>query len=138
MVRQLPIAHKKILFNDLTLGALLVVLTGILGLAAGSLVFQRQLPDLIVLLPGIVAAAGGMAAFDVIRRSRSNLLLNGSVPEVSAVGILLGIAAAAVPVLMVSLWQGFFTVIFSVLISLLLARIAFALAANSYRNIDAD
>ncbi len=138
MVRQLPIAHKKFLFNDLALASLLAILAGGFGLAAGSLLFHRQLPDLIVLLPGIVAAAGGMAAFDVIRRSRSNLLLNGSVPEVSTVGILLGVAAAAVPVLMASLWQGIFPVIFSVLVSLFLAWVAFALAANSYRNIDAD
>jgi len=138
MVRQLPIAHKKFLFNDLALSALLAILAGSLGLAAGSLLFHRQLPNLIVLLPGLVAAAGGMAAFDVIRRSRSNLLLNGSVPEVSAVGILLGVAAAAVSVLMASLWQGILAVILSVLVGLFLAWVAFALAANSYRNIDAD
>ena len=94
------------------------------------------MPGLAWLLPGMVAAISCAAVFDVIRRSRSGLLLNGSVPEMSAGGILLGVLFAGIPLLIYMLVPGILGLSLAVLISLGMGYLAFELAAYAYRNID--
>jgi hypothetical protein len=77
LIRQLPISHKKFLRNDLGFTYLLAVLISLTGFLLGGVVFGMQMPGLAWLLPGMVAAISCVAVFDVIRLSRSGLLLNG-------------------------------------------------------------
>jgi len=136
LVRQLPIKRRIFLLNDLSMAALLVMVVSLAGLALAAIITHSQISELAALIPGVVAASAGMAAFDVIRRSRSNMLLNGSVPEVSAIGIFLGAAATAVPVFIEILWPGVIGVVLSIIMSLLMGWGTLNLAAHFYRNID--
>lgn len=138
LVRQLPISYYKFLLFELSSVYLLSVLISLTGLAINSLIFKTPIDRLAVLIPGIIAGVACAAAFDVIRHSRSNLLLNGSVPEVSAGGILLGVIAAAVPILINTLLSGITGFALSILVSLFLGGVAFFLVVRSYRNIDAS
>lgn len=98
--------------------------------------FGAQMPGFALLIPGMIAAIFSAAAFDVIRRSNSGLLLNGSVPELSAGGILLGILVAGIPlVLLVAITSGLGMVL-AFTLSLGLAYLAFELAAYAFRNLN--
>lgn len=138
LIRQLPISHVKFLLFDLVPAYLLSILISVAGLVMGSAIFKTPIDDLAILLPGIAASVAGMATFDVIRRARSNLLITGSVPEVSAGGIILGLVTAAVPLLISNFAPGIIGLVLSTLSSLGLGVLAFNLAARSYRIIDAS
>jgi len=136
--RQLPISHKKFLKFNLLPAFLLSLLVSEAGLIMGSVIFKTPTGGLAILLPGIAASVAGMAAFDVIRRARGYLLIAGSVPEVSAGGIILGLLVAAVPWLIAQFFPGIIGLILSTLSSLGLTVLAFSLASRSYQNIDAS
>lgn len=136
LVRQLPIAHGKLVISDLSLAYVLGTSVSLAGLVLGSMILRSPFSPVAVILPGIVAAVAGMAAFDVMRRSRSNLLLNGTVPEVSAGGIILGVLFAFIPLLVSALLPGGMGFLLSIPISWLLGILALTLAVRSYRNID--
>lgn len=136
--RQLPISPKKFLLFDLIPALLLSLLVSEAGLVMGSAIFKVPVSDLVILLPGIAASVAGMAAFDMIRRAHGYLLIAGSVPEVSAGGIILGLLVAAVPWLIAQFIPAIIGLILSTLSSLGLAVLAFSLASRSYQNIDAS
>ncbi|MBW6473683.1 MAG: hypothetical protein K0B14_11195 [Anaerolineaceae bacterium] len=136
LIRQLPISHKKFLINDLGFTYLQAVLISLAGFLLGSAVFGMQIPGLAWLLPGMAAAISCAAVFDVIRRSRSGLLLNGSVPELSAGGILLGVLFAGIPLLIYVLVPGIAGTLLAFLLSWGMGYLAFQLAVYAYRNID--
>ncbi|PKO05522.1 MAG: hypothetical protein CVU41_12915 [Chloroflexi bacterium HGW-Chloroflexi-3] len=136
LIRQLPLSHKKFLINDLGFTYLLAVLISLAGFLLGGVVFGMQMPGLVLLVPGMIAAISCAAVFDVIRRSRSGLLLNGSVPELSAGGILLGILFTGIPLLTYVLIPGILGMLLSFLLSWGMAYLAFELASYAYRNID--
>ncbi len=138
LVRQLPFSHKKFLLFELGSAYLLSVMASLAGLAICSLIMKTPIDGWAALVPGIVAGVAGMAAFDIIRRSRSNLLLAGSVPEISAGGILFGVIFAAAPFLLNALLSGMIGLILSILLSLGLGSLAFNLAVRSYRTMDAS
>lgn len=138
LVRQLPIAHKKFLFYDLSLPYFLSVIVSLIGLGIGTKITGTSVVTMAILIPGMTAGVAGMTAFDVIRRSRSNLLLSGSVPGVSGTGILLGLIFAVIPLLLLTLLPGVTGYILATLASLLLGWIAFNLAVRAYKNIDAS
>ncbi len=136
VIRQLPIATKKFLLCDFGLSYSLAMLISLAGFFLGEATFGVQMPGLALLLPGMVAAIFCAAAFDVIRRSNSGLLLNGSVPELSAGGILLAVLVAGIPlVLLVALPSGL-GMVFTLILSLGLAYLAFELAAYAFRNLN--
>ncbi len=136
LVRQLPLTRKKLLLFDLSLAYFLSIMISLAGLGIGSIISRVQIASLAILVPGMAAGIAGIAAFDVIRRSRNNLLINGTVPEIGAGGILLGVLFTAGPVLISAFSSGVIGLLLSILSSLLLAWIAFNLAVGSYRNID--
>jgi hypothetical protein len=136
LIRQLPISHKKFLRNDLGFTYLLAVLISLTGFLLGCVVFGMQIPGLAWLVPGMVAAISFAAVFDVIRRSRSGLLLNGSVPELSAGGILLGILFAGIPLMTYLLVSGILGMLLAIILSWGMGYLAFELVAYAYRNID--
>lgn len=135
LVRQLPIPLRKFLLFDLAPVYLLSLLISLSGLSIGSAVFETSILNLVIILPGIAASVAGIAAFDVIRRARGNLLIAGSAPEVSALGILLGLVVAAVPMLINTFFPGSFGLILSSLLSLGLGILSFNIAVRSYRTI---
>lgn len=136
IIRQLPISHKKFLLFDLAPAYLLSVLISIVGLVISSGIFKKPLNNLIILLPGIAASVAGLAAFDIIRRARSNLLIAESVPEVGAGGIILGLGTAAVPLLISNFVPGIVGLILSTLLSLGLGVLACNLAVHFFHKID--
>jgi hypothetical protein len=136
LVRQLPITRKKLLLFDLSSAYFFSIMISLAGLGIGSIISRMPVGPLAILVPGIVAGIAGITAFDVIRRSRNSLLINGSVPEISAGAILLGVLFAAVPLLIITFLPGFIGLLLSIFSSLLLGGIAFNLAVGSYRNID--
>lgn len=135
LVRQLPISPKKFLKFELSSAYLLSVLICVIGLVIGSIIFRTSIDGLAVLIPGIAAGAAGMAAFDVLRRSRSDLLNDGTAPALSAGGIILGLIIAAVPLLIDALIPGGVGLGMAALLSLGLGFMAFNLAARSFRNL---
>lgn len=138
ITRQLPIAYKKfILFNPIP-AYLLSILISAAGLVMGSAIVKTPVNRLVILLPWIAASVAGMAAFDVIRQARSNLLIAGYVPEVSAAGIMLGLITTAVPLLISIYIPGIIGIFLSTLLSLGLGVLAFHLASRSYHNMDAS
>jgi hypothetical protein len=138
LFRQLPFSGQTVLRYDLLPALAAAGVLSLLGLGLGLALTGSPPEPLLALLPGTVTAAGYAAAYDVLRRSRSSLLLNGSAPEVSALGVIGGVLAVAVPVGISALLQppalGLF---WAVPVSLLLAWLTYRLAARSYTKIDA-
>ena len=134
LVRQLPVQALKLILLDLLPAYALITFLGLGGLIAGSLLPGVSGARFALLIPVICAAVAGMAAFDVIRRSRTNLLLTGFVPEVGAGGILLGLISAGLPIF-ISAIPGTSSLLFSLLLCLALAWLGFYLAARAYRKI---
>ncbi len=105
MLRLLPFSSRELLAAELALPGALVVILGWLTLAlpAGAWpVSARTLAA--VLLPCLVASISLATASDLLRRTRSDLLLSGSTPQNSAWGGLLGILCLAIPL---GAWFGF-------------------------------
>jgi len=135
LLRQLPISSRRFLLADLGPAYFLSILVSLCGLTVGSLLSTKPSDPFAFLVPGIVAAVAGIAAFDVMQRSNSNLLLAGSVPAVSGRGIALGLLITAIVLVASFLLPGFLGIIIAIVLSLVLGWMAFALAARSYRNI---
>ena len=134
LVRLLPFRAEKLILLDLLPAYLLVTLLGLAGTLTGSLLPGVSTLRLALLVPALIAALAGMAAYDVIRRCRTNLLLTGFVPEVGAGGILLGLIAAGLPIL-ISSTPGSTGLLFSLLLALVFAWLGLYLAARAYRKI---
>ena len=104
LLRLLPFSSGRLLVADLALPWALVVVLGwfSLVLAGGAWAVSVRL-SVAILLPSLGAAVSLAAAFDLLRQVRSDMLLNGSAPQVSSVGGLLGILSLA---LVLGLWDG--------------------------------
>ncbi|NMB89426.1 MAG: hypothetical protein GYA17_13790 [Chloroflexi bacterium] len=137
LARQLPIAYARFLGFDLLLAVLGGLVAGWAGLVVGAWLAGQPVHAWALLLPGVATAAAGAAAYDVIRRARSSLLLNGSVPEAGASGVLLGLLLAGLPLLLSAALPGATGLGLSCLAGLLLAALALGLAIRAYRNVDA-
>ncbi len=136
LTRQMPVSRRYFLLYEAALTCLLTILISLAGLAAGSIIFNTPLTPIAALIPGIIASTASLAVFDVIRQSRDHLLMNGSVPQVSAGGVILGVIAAGIPILIQVLLPGPVGLILSVLLSLALAWLAFNLAVMTFRVLD--
>ena len=136
LTRQLPVSRRHFLLYEAALTCLLTILISLTGLAAGSIIFSTPLTPIAALIPGIIASTASLAAFDVIRQSHDHLLMNGSVPQVSAGGVILGVIAAGIPILIQVLLPGPVGLILSILLSLVSAWLAFNLAVMTFRVLD--
>ena len=98
LLRLLPFSSDRLLVAELALpGALVVILSWIfLAFAGGAWLASTRLL-VAVLLPFLVASISLATASDLLRRTRSDLLLAGSTPQNSAWGGLLGILCLALP-----------------------------------------
>lgn len=109
-----------------------VVLSDAKGLSAADEATYRKLTEA---LPGIIASVAGFSCFDVIRHAKSHLLIGGTVPGVSAMGLALSVIAAAIPLAIGHSLSGLSGLILSTLASLALGALAFHLAVRAYKNI---
>jgi len=137
LIRQLPFAHKDFILLELSSAYLASMILSALGLILGSILFKTPLLGLIFLLPGIIAGIAGMAAWDVIRRSRSDLLLVETVPGVSEGGILFGLLTALVPIIVLNQLSGAAGLFLAIVVSIGLGIFSAYLAAKSFPSIDA-
>ena len=135
LVRQIPFSHKEFIKYDLFISFFLTWILSLAGLGIGSVLFGNPDSSLAILIPGITAGVAGMAASDVIRRSRSDLLIDGLVPEIGVGGIILGLLFAGIPLSIYALLQGILWVSFAFLLSILLGISAFYFATNAFKNI---
>lgn len=136
LTKQLPVLHKKLIILDLSPGCLAAFSLSTVGFMIIAFITKSTNMGFLLLIPGMIAGVVGMAAFDVIRRSKSNYLLNGFAPEISAVGYLMGMLTAVIPVVLQSILSGVLNLIFPFLISLILGCLSFIIAIRAYKNID--
>ena len=135
LFRQLPFSHKKIILFDLCSAYLLSVLISMAGLVLSSILFNTPINTIVILIPGIVASVAGLATFDIMRHARSDLLLIGLVPRISAIGIVLTLVITVIPMLLYTLLPGLTGIAGAILVSLGLGYYAFLLAVRAYRTI---
>jgi hypothetical protein len=138
IVRQLPIHHRKLILYELLPVFTLSAVLSAAAVIAGSVLFDASVMGLAAVVPGITAGVAGIAAYDVLRRAETHLLLNGSAPDVSALGVIAGLIFALVPLGVFFLLPGALGTILAPLLSIALGWWAFNLAVRAYRRIDAD
>ncbi len=136
IIRQLPISANRFLFWELSPTFFLSIIISLLGMVFSTLVVKSFDPGFALVIPGIIAAVIGTAAFDVIRRAKSDYLLNGAAPDISAVGYLLGSIVAVLPVILYSVLPGILRFILPFIVSVILSFAVFKKAVRSYRTID--
>jgi hypothetical protein len=137
LIRQLPFAHKDFILLELSSASVASIIISALGLIVGSILSKTPPGGLLLILPGIITVIAGMSARDVIRRSRSDLLLVESVTGVSEGGILLGLFLALIPILILNQSSGAAGLISAILLSIGLGGFSAYLAAKSFPHIDA-
>jgi hypothetical protein len=137
ILQQLPINKKKILLADLGLSLPIIMLFSIAGLGLSVLVTHEFPFGMILLLPGLLASIACGAAFDILRRSKADLLLTGNAPSVGTQGFLLGLIGIYLPLLIESTVPGMPGTLFSIAASLLIAWLFFQMALRAFRNINA-
>lgn len=136
IIRQLPISAERFLFWELSPAFFLSVIISILGMVFSTLVVKSFDPGFALLIPGIIAAVNGTAAYDVIRRAKSEHLLNGAAPDISAMGYLLGSIVAVLPIFLYSVLSGILQFILPFIVSVILSFVVFKKAVRSYRTIN--
>lgn len=136
LTKQLPVSHKSLIVLDLSPGYLAAFFLCTVGFIIVAFITKSTNMGSLLLIPGIVAGVVGMAAFDVIRRSKSSYLLNGFAPQISAVGYVMGMLTAVIPVILQSVLSGFLNLILPFVTSLILGYLSFIIAIHSYKNID--
>ena len=136
LVRQLPISPRRFILSEMVFSWALAAFLSILGFLIGTLIARSAIIWFIFSLPVLTAAVALISAFDVIRRSKGVLLLNGTVASVGAIGIFLGILLAMLPFLIFSFTAVGFGAFLAFAASLVLALLAFTVSANACRNID--
>jgi hypothetical protein len=97
LLRLLPFSTQHLLLAEMVGPWVAVVLLGWVSLILSGAGLGSWRLAAAILLPGLSAAAAFAAAYDVVRQARSDMLLNGSAPGVSAVGGLLTLVCLALP-----------------------------------------
>jgi hypothetical protein len=97
LLRLLPFSSQNLLLAEMVVPWVMVVSTGWVSLILTGAGLGSWRIAAAILLPGLCAAAAFAAAFDLARQARSDMLLNGSAPGISAVGGLLILACLALP-----------------------------------------
>lgn len=131
-VTQLPIKPKKWIIYDLLLACSLVLLMGMIGLTAGSLLTGKIAIREMLVLPGMVVSVAGVSASDIFKNSRIGLLLNGQAPGVSEIGVIIGVICASIPVAIFSVIPGFIGASLAILSSLVIAFVAARTAFSAF------
>ncbi|MEN6409370.1 MAG: hypothetical protein ABFD44_06645, partial [Anaerolineaceae bacterium] len=135
IIRQLPFSARRFIRYDLAPAYLLTLLVNWIALGFGTALLGLHIMGWMLLVPGMALSVFGISAFDILRRSKSDFLMNGSVPDVSSTGVLLGAFCAVVPYLIASNFPGFTGMVIAMAVSLGLGLLAMTLADQSYRRV---
>jgi len=135
ILQQLPIRKPLVLIYDLLANLPLLFAISLISLAFSALISRSFALNFILILPGLLATIGLTAAIDIFRKSKSDLLINGSVPSVGTQGVILGLIGTIIPVWLASTFTGLAGMLFSTLISLAIAWIYYKFAVFSFGNI---
>ncbi len=138
--RQLPFTNRRLVLADMVNPVLLSILLTWIGLAISGSVSRSFNLILAVLVPGAAASAAAAAAFDILRQSRVEALLVGSVPDVGSWGALLSLVSVGIPAGLLwftTKWIPLpITLSLSCLIGIVLAVILLNLAASRLRKME--
>ncbi|PKN90024.1 MAG: hypothetical protein CVU45_04675, partial [Chloroflexi bacterium HGW-Chloroflexi-7] len=113
----------------------LLFIVGLLGLAFSALFSKTFSLNFLFILPALLTTIGFTAAIDILRKSKSDLLINGNVSSVGTQGIILGVIGTIIPVWLASTFSGLVGIVLSTLISLAITWICYKLAVYTFKNI---
>jgi len=137
MLRSLPFSSEPLLWAELIIPWGLTVATGWLAIIFGGAGLESFRLTVALLVPAFCMILSLIAAYDVLRQSTADLLLNGNVPGISALTILIGAICLAIPTGFIwwinqPRWIGLFL---AISVSLLLCYGLWHMAAKKYRSI---
>lgn len=132
ILQQLPIRKPKVLIYDLLSTLPMLFAICLLGLAGSAFISHTFAFNFLLILPGLLAIIGCAAAIDIFRKSKSDLLMNGSVPSVGTQGVIIGVIGTIIPVGLASAFTGLAGLLFSTFISLAIAWICYKFAVFSF------
>jgi len=135
LARQLPVTSRQMILYDTVPAAALCVLFSLSGLAVSTLITGAPAWIFALLLPGMAASVAWMSAYDVIRRSRSNLLINGSAPGIGAGGIILGLICGLLPLAFLLFASGITGLLGGLVVGWLAALLGLSLSVNAMRSL---
>jgi hypothetical protein len=137
LLRSLPFPAENLLLAELAIPwGLAVIIEWLVIIFAGTGLGVSRLA-VALLMPLVCVILSLFSAYDVLRQSKADILLNGNVPGISALAIVGGALCLAIPAGMVW-WLRQFSWIgisLSLITSLLLAYGVWHMAANKYRSI---
>jgi len=135
ITKQLPFSQSKVFLFDIVFTSILGFIGSVAGMVMGS-IFARSLNLMdILILPGMIVIATGISIFDIVRRSKSSLLMRGQVPQISEWGQVGSVVGVCVPVILTAAVPGIIGRLLSVLSSLLLGWFAIKMAVGAFRSI---
>jgi hypothetical protein len=141
--RQLPFSTKEILLVEVAGPVIAATILTWLAVGVGSLLGFQFVLWIILLVPGVILGITLASAFDILRQSHTSDLLVGNSPELGAVGLILGLLVAGVPLALVS-WISshlsgglaiWFVSPIGLLLSLVIAYGVWQLSATEFKNI---
>lgn len=137
MLRSLPFSSERLLLTELANPWSLAVGIGWLGILFVGAGLGTLRLTAALLLPPVCLMLSLVAAYDILRQSRAEMLLNGNAPGISALTIVGGAVCLFIPAGMILWlnhlpWIGAFL---AVVVSLLLAYGLWRMAAKKYRSI---
>jgi len=137
MLRSLPFSAERLLLTELAIPWSLVVGIGWLGILFGGAGLGSFRPMAVLLIPPVCMIFSLVAAYDILRQSKVEMLLNGNAPGISALTVVGGVVCLFIPAGMILTlnqlpWIGAFL---AILMSLLTAYGLWHMAANKYRSI---
>ena len=137
LTRQLPVTARSLLVLDAAPSLGLALVLSLAALGAGAVAGAPAWAWVLV-LPGAAISAAGSAAYDILRRARADLLMNGSAPAVSSTGIIMGAACVLAPAAGLLWMPGPAGLLAAVAGSLALAGLCLRLAERSYGRIGGE
>jgi len=137
ILRSLPFSAERLLLTELAFPWSLVVGIGWLGILFGGAGLGSFRSIAVLLIPPVCMIFSLVAAYDILRQSKVEMLLNGNAPGISALTVVGGILCLFIPAGMILTlnqlpWIGAFL---ATLMSLLTAYGLWHMAANKYRSI---
>jgi len=135
ILQQLPLRKQQILVQDLISSLPMLLAAGLLGLGFSAILSKTVAINYLFIMPGLLATIACTAAIDVLRKSKRDLLINGTVPSVGTQGVILGVIGTVIPVWLASTFTGLVGILFSTLSSLVITWICYKYAVYSFKNI---
>jgi hypothetical protein len=135
ILQQLPLRKQQILVQDLISSLPMLLAAGLLGLGFSAILSITVTINYLFIMPGLLATIACTAAIDILRKSKSDLLIDGNVPSVGTQGVIFGVIGTVIPVWLASTFTGLVGILFSTLSSLAITWICYKFAVYSFKNI---